>query len=88
MTKRSERTATQLRCFQPSLVPGLLQTESYGRAVIRCNDTLSDEVEKRLAHRMDRQETLTKANAPHFVAVIAEAVLRRARADFRDIMAG
>ncbi|MBG6105358.1 helix-turn-helix transcriptional regulator [Micromonospora sp. NBC_00362] len=85
----AERTATQLRCFQPSLVPGLLQTESYGRAVIRCNDTLSDdEVEKRLAHRMDRQETLTKATAPHFVAVIAEAVLRRAGADFRDIMAG
>ncbi|MEU7772236.1 helix-turn-helix transcriptional regulator [Micromonospora taraxaci] len=85
----AERTATQLRSFQPSLVPGLLQTESYGRAVIRCNQTLSDdEVEKRLAHRMERQAVLTKANAPHFVAVIAEAVLRRASADFRDIMAG
>ncbi|WFE99876.1 helix-turn-helix transcriptional regulator [Micromonospora sp. WMMD964] len=85
----AERTATQLRSFQPSLVPGLLQTESYGRAVIRCNETLSDdEVEKRLAHRMDRQTILTKANAPHFVAVIAEAVLRRASADFRDIMTG
>ncbi|MGW3887889.1 helix-turn-helix domain-containing protein [Micromonospora chokoriensis] len=85
----AERTATQLRCFQPSLVPGLLQTESYGRAVIRCNETLSDdEVEKRLAHRMDRQAVLTKTNAPHFVTVIAESVLRRASADFRDIMAG
>ncbi|MFK4244582.1 helix-turn-helix domain-containing protein [Micromonospora chokoriensis] len=85
----AERTATQLRSFQPSLVPGLLQTESYGRAVIRCNQTLSDdEVEERLAHRMDRQAVLTRANAPHFVAVIAEAVLRRASVDFRDIMAG
>ncbi|PWR07374.1 DNA-binding protein [Micromonospora acroterricola] len=85
----AERTATQLRCFQPSLVPGLLQTESYARAVIRCDDTLSDdEVEKRLAHRMDRQAVLTKANAPQFVAVIAEAVLRRAGTDFRDVMTG
>ncbi|MFG1836816.1 helix-turn-helix transcriptional regulator [Micromonospora sp. NPDC049175] len=85
----AERTATQLRSFQPTLVPGLLQTESYGRAVIRCNETLSDdEVEKRLAHRIDRQAILTKANAPHLVAVIAEAVLRRAGAEFRDIMAG
>ncbi|WP_405431827.1 helix-turn-helix transcriptional regulator [Micromonospora sp. NBC_00617] len=85
----AERTATQLRSFQPTLVPGLLQTESYGRAVIRCNETLSDdEVEKRLAHRIDRQAILTKANAPHLVAVIAEAVLRRAGTEFRDIMAG
>ncbi|MGC4815030.1 helix-turn-helix domain-containing protein [Micromonospora sp. DT228] len=85
----AERTATQLRSFQPTLVPGLLQTESYGRAVIRCNETLSDdEVEKRLAHRIDRQAILTRANAPHLVAVIAEAVLRRAGAEFRDIMAG
>ncbi|MET8087401.1 helix-turn-helix transcriptional regulator [Micromonospora sp. NPDC005237] len=85
----AERTATQLRSFQPTLVPGLLQTESYGRAVIRCNETLSDdEVEKRLAHRIDRQAILTKANAPHLVAVIAEAVIRRAGTDFRDIMAG
>ncbi|MBM0278103.1 helix-turn-helix domain-containing protein [Micromonospora tarensis] len=85
----AERTATQLRSWQPSLVPGLLQTENYARAVIRCNETLSDdEVEKRLAHRIDRQAILTKTPAPHVVAVIAEAVFRRATADFRDIMAG
>ncbi|GAB3932361.1 helix-turn-helix transcriptional regulator [Micromonospora vulcania] len=85
----AERAAAQLRVFQPSLVPGLLQTESYGRAVIRCDDTLSDdEVDRRLAHRLDRQGVLTQANAPQFIAVIAEAVLRRAGADFRDIMAG
>ncbi len=66
-----------------------MQTESYGRAVIRCDDTLSDgEVEKRLANRIDRQAILTKANAPQFIAVIAEGVLRRAGAKFRDIMAG
>ncbi|RIV40812.1 helix-turn-helix domain-containing protein [Micromonospora radicis] len=85
----AERAATQLRCFQPSLVPGLLQTTDYARAVIRCDDTLSDdEVDKRLADRMNRQEILTGESAPQFVAVIAEAVLRRASEDFRDVMAG
>ncbi|MGV9213966.1 DUF5753 domain-containing protein [Micromonospora sp. RB23] len=63
--------------------------KSYARAVIRCDDTLSDdEVEKRLTHRIDRQAILTKANAPQFIAVIAEAVLRRAGTEFRDTMEG
>ncbi|PZG23592.1 DNA-binding protein [Micromonospora craterilacus] len=85
----AERTATQLRCFQPCLVPGLLQTEDYARAVIRCDETLSDQdVEQRLASRIERQVILTRDRAPQFIAVIAEAVLRRAGDDFRDVMAG
>lgn len=84
----AERAATQLRCFQPSLIPGLLQTQDYARAVIRCDDRLSDdEVDRRLAERMSRQEVLTKKDPPHFIAVIAESVIRRAGEDFRDIMA-
>ncbi|MET8255081.1 helix-turn-helix transcriptional regulator [Micromonospora sp. NPDC005197] len=85
----AERVATQLRSWQPSLVPGLLQTEQYARAVIRCDGTLSDEeVDKRLAARLDRQSILTQPKAPQFVAVIGEEVLRRAGEDFRGIMAG
>ncbi|MGC4879186.1 helix-turn-helix domain-containing protein [Micromonospora sp. DT43] len=85
----AERVATQLRSWQPSLVPGLLQTEQYARAVIRCDDTLSeDEVDKRLAARIDRQAILAQPKAPQFVAVIGEEVLRRAGEDFRGIMAG
>ncbi|RKR91313.1 helix-turn-helix protein [Micromonospora pisi] len=83
----AERNARQLRCYQPSLVPGLLQTENYARVVIRCDDTLSDEqVEKRLANRMDRQAIFTKPDPPHFLAVIDEIVLRRADEGFRGIM--
>ncbi|WFE53556.1 helix-turn-helix transcriptional regulator [Micromonospora sp. WMMD1155] len=85
----AERVATQLRSWQPSLVPGLLQTEHYARAVIRCDDTLSDEeVDKGLAARLDRQLILTQPKAPQFVAVIGEEVLRRAGEDFRAIMVG
>ncbi|MFD6753145.1 Scr1 family TA system antitoxin-like transcriptional regulator [Micromonospora gifhornensis] len=39
----AERLASQLRIFQPTLIPALLQTEGYARAVIRCDDLLSDD---------------------------------------------
>ncbi|MEH1055129.1 helix-turn-helix transcriptional regulator [Micromonospora sp. CPCC 206171] len=83
----AERQSQQLRCYQPSIIPGLLQTENYARAVIRTNDILSDdEVEKRLAVRMDRQAILLRTEAPQFVAVIEEVVLRRADEGFRGLM--
>ncbi|MET7807260.1 helix-turn-helix domain-containing protein [Micromonospora chersina] len=83
----AERQAQQLRCYQPSLIPGLLQTEHYARAIIRSDDTLSeDEVEKRLAVRLDRQSILTQSDLTTFVAVIDELVLRRADEGFRGIM--
>ncbi|GAB3854064.1 hypothetical protein GCM10029963_46440 [Micromonospora andamanensis] len=83
----AERNATQLRCYHPTLVPGLLQTEHYARAVIRADDMLSDdEVERRLAVRMDRQAILTRPDPPILIAVIEEATLRRADESFRGIM--
>ncbi|WP_200208183.1 helix-turn-helix domain-containing protein [Micromonospora coerulea] len=84
----AERQAQQMRCYQPTLIPGLLQTENYARAVIRSADTLSeDEVEQRLSVRLDRQCILSQPNPPQFVAVIEEAVLRRADEGFKGIMA-
>lgn len=83
----AERQAQQLRCYQPSLIPGLLQTENYARALIRCDDTISDdEVDRRVAVRMDRQSLLSQPNPPQFVAVIEESVLRRADESFRGLM--
>ncbi|NGM14858.1 helix-turn-helix domain-containing protein [Verrucosispora sioxanthis] len=84
----AERVAQQLRCYHPTLVPGLLQTEHYARAVIRSDDLLADdEVERRVAVRMDRQAILTRPdNPPILIAVIEEATLRRVDESFRGIM--
>ncbi|MEV6812369.1 helix-turn-helix transcriptional regulator [Micromonospora sp. NPDC051296] len=83
----AERAARQLRCYHPTLIPGLLQTEHYARAVIRADDLLSDdEVERRLAVRMDRQAILARPDPPMLVAVIEETTLRRADESFRGIM--
>lgn len=83
----AERGARQLRCYQPTLIPGLLQTENYARAVIRTDGTISDEeVEKRLAVRMDRQAILSQPTPPTYVAVVEEGMLRRVDEEFRGIM--
>ncbi|MCP3787904.1 helix-turn-helix domain-containing protein [Micromonospora sp. A3M-1-15] len=83
----AERQAQQLRCYQPSLIPGLLQTENYARALIRCDDAINDdEVDRRLSVRMDRQNIFQQPNPPKFVAVIEESVLRRADEGFRGLM--
>lgn len=74
-----EREATMIRWFEPSLIPGLLQTEAYARAVLRGGGMLREpEVEQRLGSRMDRQSVLSREHPPEFVAVVDEAVLRRA----------
>lgn len=83
----AERQAQQMRCYQPTLVPGLLQTENYARAVIRTDDMIcDDELERRLSVRMDRQSILSSPDRPKYVAVIEETVLRRADEGFRGLM--
>ncbi|MGW5559142.1 helix-turn-helix domain-containing protein [Micromonospora sp. NPDC003944] len=83
----AERAAKQLRCYEPTLVPGLLQTEGYARAVIRAHSTLTEaEVERRLANRLARQSLLDQDEPPQLVAVIDEIVLRRCDEEFRHVM--
>ena len=72
-----EAAATTLRTFQLVVIPGLLQTEDYARAVLRTRINASDdEIEEMVAARMARQSTLTKDKAPTLWAVITESALR------------
>ena len=74
-----EADASSLRAFQALLVPGLLQTETYARAVIRAMRPDADEsdIQRRVAARTARQELLVDPNPPQYWAVIDEAVLHR-----------
>lgn len=65
--------------YAAHVVPGLLQTEEYARAVLSAGRTLrSDEqLEERLAARMQRQERLASPDQPDLWVVLDEAVLRR-----------
>jgi transcriptional regulator with XRE-family HTH domain len=81
----SER-ASHIREYTAHLVPGLLQTEDYARAILRTARSLSgeDQLAQRLSARMDRQRRL-HADAPHLWVVLDEAVLWRAVGG-RDVM--
>lgn len=74
----SER-AVAIRQYAAHVVPGLLQTEDYARAVLKVGRTLSGEeqLRERLALRMGRQERLSAPDRPELWVVLDEAVLRR-----------
>jgi hypothetical protein len=75
-----EDESSAMRLYCPELVPGLLQTEDYARAVIRAVRPGYDEesVERRVTARLARQkELLDRPAAPDLGLVLNEAVLRR-----------
>ncbi|WP_199853110.1 helix-turn-helix transcriptional regulator [Plantactinospora sp. BC1] len=85
----AERAARQLRCFHPTLVPGLLQTEGYARAVFRSDVTLTEnEIDRLTAARLARQSILDQEQPPQLVAVLDESALHRFAEDYVEVMAG
>lgn len=73
-----EQAATTMRQFELALVPGLLQTSDYARAVMTALvPTVPPEIlENRVAARMVRQQILTRPDRPEFQVILSEAVLR------------
>ena len=74
-----EQASSVIRTYQPQLVPGLLQTPEVARAIIQLGHPRrsTDDIERRLALRMTRQEILTQREAPQLWAVMEEASLWR-----------
>ncbi|GAA2776425.1 helix-turn-helix transcriptional regulator [Saccharopolyspora taberi] len=68
-----ERTATEITNLSPMLLPGLLQTPDYARALM--TDLPPGEVEKRVALRVGRREVLTRSDSPRLTAYVLEAAL-------------
>lgn len=60
------------------MVPGLLQTPEYARAVLSARPhTTSDEVEDLITARLARQVVLTRADPPLLYVLLDEGVLHR-----------
>jgi transcriptional regulator with XRE-family HTH domain len=75
-----EAEATALYIFEHSLIPGLLQTEAYARAILETHpDVTEDVVSERLAGRLSRQEILERDDPPPPVvcALIDQSALCR-----------
>jgi len=71
--------AVSIHEYAAHLLPGLLQTEDYARAVLSVGLSLEGEehLEERLSARLGRQERLTAPDNPDLWVVLDEAVLRR-----------
>ena len=72
-----EASATIIRQFEPLLVPGLLQTEEYMRAVFHEVLLPDVNVERMVQARLERQEILDREVLPELFFILDEAVLRR-----------
>lgn len=74
-----EASAASIRSFQTHLVPGLLQTEEYARALIRAGrpGESPENVDRMIALRSRRQAMLANSDSLEMWAVMDEAVLRR-----------
>jgi transcriptional regulator with XRE-family HTH domain len=75
-----EAAASVVRTYEAQVVPGLLQTEAYARAIIEATslNVVPAEIEERMGVRISRQDLITRStDRVQLVAVLDEAVLRR-----------
>lgn len=73
-----ERTALSLSFFANQVLPGLLQTEAYARAVFdsRVPAFSPEEIDTHVANRLERQEILRRTRPPTTSFILSEAILR------------
>ncbi|HWM37179.1 MAG TPA: helix-turn-helix transcriptional regulator [Streptomyces sp.] len=74
-----EGEAGLIRAYEPHCVPGLLQTEDYAGALLRTGfpNASEEELGRRVALRMERQELLRRPDAPRLWVLLEEQVVRR-----------
>jgi hypothetical protein len=73
-----ESHARRLRDFELAVVPGLLQTEAYARAILSTRVGATDEeLNEAVAARLERQRILGREQPPELWALLDEAALRR-----------
>ncbi|GAA1514093.1 helix-turn-helix transcriptional regulator [Sphaerisporangium rubeum] len=71
-----EDRATALLSYEPLVIPGLLQTEPYARALLAASGRQFD-VDDLVSARMERQGILKRERPPMLIAVMDEGVVRR-----------
>jgi transcriptional regulator with XRE-family HTH domain len=75
-----EGAASEINTYEVQFVHGLLQTEEYAHAVVTSGHREhipSEEVDRRIALRLERQKLLLGEDAPQLVCILDEAALRR-----------
>lgn len=73
-----EATASIIRQVELTVLPGLLQTEEYARAVLVAQGVEGGRADKLVESRRERQELFERPNPPEIFVVLDEGVLQRA----------
>ena len=75
----AERAAQSLLIWSPIVIPGLLQTADYARALLLAQqtDTSDEAIDALVNARLDRQAIFDRADPPDVTVVLDEAVLHR-----------
>lgn len=71
-----ERAASEIVNWQPTVVPGLLQTAEYTYAIMRAAGANEQEAQKQVRRRVARREILERVNPVQYKVFIDEYVLR------------
>lgn len=84
-----EAEASDLHTYEPTLIPGLLQTDEYARVVASLGrETEREAIDRLVDTRMRRQHVITRPESPvRLHAVISEAALR-AEVGGTDVLRG
>ncbi|WP_330228513.1 helix-turn-helix domain-containing protein [Nocardia sp. NBC_00508] len=84
-----ESSATSLTMFRPNLVPGLLQTPDYARALDRIYfpDDTAEELDRRVQLRIKRQALIARRSRPTTLKVVLHESVLRTLVGGRKIMA-
>ncbi|MGW0365475.1 helix-turn-helix domain-containing protein [Streptomyces sp. NPDC002990] len=74
----AETRARSIEEWNGSLIPGLLQTESYARAIIRSTNSLDlkEEVDAKIHDRLQRARLFDDPKKPEYWVILHESVLR------------
>ncbi|MER7805116.1 helix-turn-helix transcriptional regulator [Streptomyces parvulus] len=74
-----EDGATRIRCYENHVIPGLLQTTEYTRALVANGlpGATAEQVERRVRLRLERQRIIRGPQRPDIVAMLDEGILQR-----------
>ncbi len=73
-----EPLATAIQAYAATLVPGILQTPAYARAVLRADqpNSVAEEIDERVVNRTRRGQILDRPDGPMMWVIMSENVLR------------
>ncbi|QPP07991.1 helix-turn-helix domain-containing protein [Streptomyces bathyalis] len=74
-----EKRARTIDEWAPTLIPGLLQTDAYARAVVRAQYPLdlSEDVDKKVAARLERAVVFDEPKRPEYWVILHELLLHQ-----------